>query len=211
MFSKERFAVIRKCLAGVLGWQRRQAIQNFLGARQDMCWVRTIGDRATLRLVNSLPVSDLSALEISGDAWRDHGFREYRSVRYPDYDICNGTLDETFDLIIAEHVFEHLLWPYRAGKNVYSMLKPGGRFMIAVPFLVPIHSQPYDCSRWTETGLKHLLVECGFDLDRIESGSWGNRRCVVSNLRSFLYYRQNLHSLKNESKFPVVVWAMARK
>ena len=70
-------------------------------------------------------------------------------------------LDDTFDLIIAEQVFEHLLWPYRAARNVHRMLRPGGSFLITTPFLVKIHPVPNDCSRWTETGMKHLLAEAG--------------------------------------------------
>jgi hypothetical protein len=30
-------------------------------------------------------------------------------------------------------------------------------------------------------------------------------------MNEFLYYRQNLHSLKNEERFPVDVWALAKK
>lgn len=53
------------------------------------------------------------------------GFAEYISTTYPDFDICEGALPDTFDLVIAEQVFEHLLWPYRAGKDVYDMLDRG--------------------------------------------------------------------------------------
>ena len=125
--------------------------------------------------------------------------------------MCSSVLSERFDLIISEQVFEHLLRPYQAGRNVYAMLNPGGYFMVSVPFMVPIHNHPTDCTRWTEVGLKYFLAECGFPLEGIRTGSWGNRRCVKRNLNSFIYYRANLHSLKNEERFPVDVWALARK
>ena len=64
---------------------------------------------------------------------------------------------ESFDLIIAEQVFEHLKWPYRAAKNVYRMLRPGGSFLITTPFLVRCHEMPDDCTRWTDTELKNFL------------------------------------------------------
>ena len=137
----------------------------------------------------------------------------YISREYPAYDICDRPLDDTFDLIIAEQVFEHLLWPYRAAlaRNVYRMLKPGGSFLITTPFL-KIHPVPNDCSRWTETGMKHLLAECGFALDQIQTGSWGNRRCVEANLGNrWQIYQRWRHSLENEPDYPVVVWAIARK
>src|SRR5205823_1632242 len=113
-----------------------------LGAT-DMHWVRVVMNRATTRMIQSLAPENLSALEISGDHWRKRApFRSYRSVRYPDFDICQSTLEESFDLIIAEQVFEHLLWPYRAGKNVYKMLNPGGSFLVTTPFLIRVHRAP---------------------------------------------------------------------
>ena len=53
----------------------------------------------------------------------------YRSVDFPDYDLCAGALDEKFDIIIVEQVFEHLLWPYRAARNVFQMLNPNGALL----------------------------------------------------------------------------------
>lgn len=198
-------------LRPLFGWERRNAIRKALGWKQDMCWVRTVSDEASRQLIRGLPYKEMNALEISGDTWRDWGFKSHRSANYPDYDVCAGPLEERFDLIIAEQVFEHLLWPYRAGRNVHAMLKPGGYFLISTPFLVPIHDHPVDCSRWTERGIRYYLAECGFPLEGIQTGSWGNCRCVKANLDSFLFYRQNWHSLKNEYRFPVSVWALARK
>lgn len=97
-------------------------------------------NKDTTTIINALGPAGLKVLEISA------------------YDICDRPLDDTFDLIIAEQVFEHLLWPYRSARNVHRMLRPGGSFLITTPFLVKIHPVPYDCSRWTETGMKHLLA-----------------------------------------------------
>jgi SAM-dependent methyltransferase len=195
----------------LFGWKRRNALKKALGWKQEMCWIRTVSDEACRELVRGLPYGAMSALEISGNAWRDWGFKAYRSANYPDYDVCGEPLSETFDIVIAEQVFEHLLRPYRAGRNVHAMLNAGGHFLVSTPFLVAIHDHPSDCTRWTETGLKHFLAECGFPPESVRTGSWGNRRCVKANLDAFLFYRQNWHSLKNEYRFPVSVWALARK
>src|SRR5690606_20941245 len=104
-----------------------------------------------------------------------------------------------------------LLWPYRATKHVLEMLEPGGYFMISVPFLVRVHGYPIDCTRWTDLGLKHLLAECGFPIEDIQTGSWGNRSSVRANFRYWWSYIPWLHSLRNEQNFPHVVWALARK
>ncbi len=175
-------------------------------------WVRIVMDRETLKLVQTIQPGQLSVLEISGDVWRHREqFKTYRAVHYPEFDICASTLSEQFDLIIAEQVFEHVQWPYRAGKHVHQMLRPGGHFLITTPFLIRIHEGPQDCSRWTETGIRYFLAECGFDLERIQTGSWGNRACVRANFSRWARYRRGLHSLRNEPDFPVSVWAFAQK
>jgi SAM-dependent methyltransferase len=168
-------------------------------------------NQETDRLIRSLDFEHASALEISGQKWKSYGFRQYRCVEFPDYDVCSGVLDEKFDIIIVEQAFEHLLWPYRAARNVFQMLNPNGALLVTTPFLVKIHNSPVDCSRWTEVGMQHLLAEGGFNINRITTGSWGNRACVRSNWWKWTIYRRWLHSLKNEPEFPIVVWALARK
>jgi SAM-dependent methyltransferase len=176
-------------------------------------WVRIVMNRETRKLVESVQPHELNVLEISGQYWSHvQQFKTYRSIDYPEIDICASALPEQFDLIIAEQVFEHLLWPYRAGKHVYQMLRPGGHFLITTPFLIRVHEYPVDCSRWTETGLRYFLAECGFDLERIRTGSWGNRACARANFTVLgVPYLRWWHSLHNEPNFPVSVWAFAQK
>nr|WP_245310866.1 hypothetical protein [Bradyrhizobium valentinum] len=105
--------------------------------------------------------------------------------------------------MIADQVFEHLPWPMRAGRNVYKMLRPGGYFIIATPFLVRVHDVPIDCCRWTKQGLSYLLQECGFREQDIKLDAWGNRKCLKANLfkwRRYGWYR----SLANEPNFPIM-------
>jgi hypothetical protein len=174
-------------------------------------WAREVMYRTIHSMLETLGPQALDALEISGETWGQRlAFRSYRSANFPAFDICKQRLPESFDLIIADQVFEHLLWPYRAANNVRSMLRSGGRFLLTTPFLIRVHDTPFDCSRWTETGLRYFLAECGFDLQRILTGSWGNRSCVVANFEAWPIYRPSVHSLANEPEFPVVVWAMAQ-
>lgn len=162
--------------------------------------------------IRSLGPESLDVLEISGGPqWaREFKFHDYVSTEYPDFDICADTLPRQFDLIIADQVFEHLPWPYRAGKNVWAMLKPGGTFIVSTPFLVRVHRVPIDCSRWTRDGLSFLLQECGFAAEDITTDAWGNRSCVKANFASWRK-RGFFGSLSNEDDFPVMVWAFARK
>src|SRR4051812_27932335 len=86
-------------------------------------FARVVMNRETKKLVAALHPEKLNTLEISGDSWRASlPFASYRSANYPELDICERPLDEKFNLIIAEQVFEHLLWPYRAAKNLLRML-----------------------------------------------------------------------------------------
>lgn len=168
-------------------------------------------DRETEQFVQGLPYSSFDALEIAGTKWRKFGFASYCSVSFSGYDLCERPLEDAFDIVIAEQVLEHVLWPYRAVRNVWKMLKPGGVFLVTTPFLLPVHQAPVDCCRWTELGLKHLLVEAGFNTEQVVTASWGNRACVGANLQRWAGWIPWKHSLKNDPKFPVVVWAFAWK
>jgi SAM-dependent methyltransferase len=175
-------------------------------------WMRIVMYRSCFDFVRSLRPERLDMLEISaGPQWtRELKFASQTATSYPDFDICSQYLPQQFDLIIADQVFEHLKWPYRAASNVYKMLRPGGHFIITVPFLVRVHPSPIDCTRWTEQGLFYFLNECGFLDDSIQTGSWGNRACVKANLNAWRK-RGIFSSLKCEPNFPLMVWAFAQK
>jgi len=176
-------------------------------------WARVIMNERTSALVEALGPGELDVLEISGgrnSRWREMPFRSYQVADYPEYDICSRPLAKNaFDLIIAEQVFEHVLSPDRAARHTYEMLKPGGWALITTPFLIRIHNEPTDCTRWTPLGLRSLLETGGFD--GVEVDSWGNRECVIANFGRWKNFRPGKHSLENEPDFPVVVWALARK
>jgi SAM-dependent methyltransferase len=175
-------------------------------------WVRVVMYRRCFEFIGTLKPETLDVLEISGGPqWRRaFKFGSYSESHYPDFDICSQALDRQFDLIIADQVFEHLPWPNKAARNVFAMLRSGGTFIIATPFLIRVHNSPIDCSRWTETGLSYLLQDGGFPEGNIKTDSWGNRACLRANLakwRRYGWYR----SLRNEPNYPVMIWAFARK
>lgn len=176
-------------------------------------WLRTVMYRECLILLQDLTPEALDVLEISPgtDSWKQLStFRSVASVDHPRFDICRDRLDRTFDLVIADQVLEHVLWPYRAVRNIHAMLRDGGHFLCTTPFMIKVHEVPVDCSRWTETGLRYLLAEGGFSLDSVKTGSWGNRACVKGNFKRWPPQRW-FRSLRNEPDFPVAVWALARK
>jgi len=188
----------------------RSVFRQVLGY-ENVLWAKVVMNQVVENWLNELNLKELNVLEVSGEYWSKLETKKYTSVQYPAFDLCTDSLDEKFDLIITDQVFEHLLWPYRAGKNVYEMLPPDGYFLVTVPFLVQIHGAPVDCTRWSEIGLKYFLAECGFQIDKIRTGSWGNRKCIKSNYLKWRYFYRVFHSLKNEPEFPMVVWALAKK
>jgi SAM-dependent methyltransferase len=173
-------------------------------------WLRTVMYRECMALVTELGPQNLDALEISaGDKWQTLNFRSFTETQYPAFDVCVHRLDRSFDIIIADQVFEHLLWPHRAARNVHSMLRPGGYFLVTTPFLVRLHDG-IDCTRWSALGMRYFLAECGFPLETIRTSQWGNRSCVKANFNHWAR-RGWFGSLRNEANFPVVVWALAQR
>lgn len=149
-------------------------------------WTRPVMYETCTAWLEEVGLGKLDTLEISaGQYWRTLPFKSFTEANWPHFDICAQALESKFDLIIADQVFEHLLWPRRAALNVRSMLRPNGYFLITAPFLIRVHAIPHDCSRWTETGLRYFLADAGFSLDHIRTGSWGNRACVKANFRKW--------------------------
>jgi len=198
----QRFRAATMSGLSLIGFDKRDWARIELYAACD----RFVAEHIDLEAHDVLAIS--SAQHISSI-----GFKKFKAVEYPAFDICRDVLDASFDLIIADQVFEHVRYPYRAGRNVHSMLKLGGYFLIAVPFLLRIHPAPLDCTRWSEEGLRYFLEECGFDDRAITTGSWGNRQYVMEHLlmREWWPRRGFFGSLRNDPLFPVTTWAFARR
>lgn len=75
--------------------------------------------------------------------------------------LVNGCLD----LVVSKDSLEHFLQPSIVIDHVLRVLKPGGRFIIWVPFMHPFHGDDY--WRFTPLVLRELLK--GFTIERFES------------------------------------------
>ncbi|MEM1176936.1 MAG: class I SAM-dependent methyltransferase [Acidobacteriota bacterium] len=195
---------------GELGsWKRRL---SFLAGRHTPHWCRVVMDRSTAAWVNALGPQNLDVLEVSGGRWGAKNFRSYRRLDFPEYDLCAGPLDGAdFDLVIVEQVLEHVVEPAKAVAHARAMLRPGGHLLVSTPFLIRYHGAPDDYSRWTALGLGQLLEGAGFAAAAIKTSSWGNRACVIATLDRWAKYRPLRHSLRDDPRFPVVVWALAQR
>ena len=70
--------------------------------------------------------------------------------------------DAAVDVVLLLDVLEHLRAPQAAVAEAARVLKPGGRLVMQVPFMYPVHDAPNDFQRWTRDGLNLLLMSNGF-------------------------------------------------
>lgn len=74
--------------------------------------------------------------------------------------------DNSVDAIMSIAVLEHVREPQAVLKEIYRVLKPGGRVFSVIPFMQPFHASPHDYQRYTLPGIEFL--HC--DFQKIESG-----------------------------------------
>lgn len=65
--------------------------------------------------------------------------------------------DECADCILCSEVLEHLPAPAECVGEAFRLLRPGGFALASVPFLYPVHPDPYDYQRFTADGLRRLF------------------------------------------------------
>jgi len=87
--------------------------------------------------------------------------------------------DNSVDAVMNIAVLEHVKEPQAVVKEIYRVLKPGGRVLSVVPFVYPFHASPEDYQRYSLPGIEYLhrdfqLVESG-----VCSGPVSGLMCVA--------------------------------
>lgn len=95
-----------------------------------------------------------------------------------------GVADESYDCVFCSGVLEHVDDCHAAVSECYRILRPGGLFLVGVPFAQRVHRAPQDFWRFTKYGVAHLLR--AFTIDAIEA-------------------------IGDDPKFPWTYWVRARK
>ncbi len=72
--------------------------------------------------------------------------------------------DEMFDAVVCFNVFEHLHNPTIAAKEIFRVLKPGGKLIIQTAFLQPLHEEPIHFYNATKYGLLNWFSQ--FDIQK---------------------------------------------
>jgi SAM-dependent methyltransferase len=93
---------------------------------------------------------------------------------YPEVDIvCDLTQTvpfrpDSFDAVVLMNVLEHVYDSRALFSSVKTLLKPGGIFVVAIPFLLKVHQAPYDFVRYTHFSLERLGRDFGLELLSLE-------------------------------------------
>lgn len=70
--------------------------------------------------------------------------------------------DTSFDVVICTQVLEHSVNPEGLLLEMHRVLTSTGTLFLTVPFVWPLHEQPYDFRRYTSYGLQKICTESGF-------------------------------------------------
>lgn len=109
--------------------------------------------------------------------------------------------DNSFDSIFSSEVFEHVFNLEQILKELYRVLKPGGKMMFTCPFVWIEHEAPNDYARYTQFALNDLLHKANFKINNYEK--IGTYRSTLYQLKMFHYwYYKFLNS--NQSKIPII-------
>ena len=98
------------------------------------------------------------------DVWYDGG-------RFP-------FADANFDGALCSQVLEHVFTPEEFLREIARVLRPGGRLVLAVPFVWDEHEQPRDFARYSSYGLRALLERNGFEVVALRKSTADARSLV---------------------------------
>lgn len=98
-------------------------------------------------------------------------------------------LDETFDLVVAQAVLEHVLDPFACVAEMNRVLKPGGLVYAETPFMQQVHGGRYDFHRFTQLGHRRLFrhfveVKSGIVSGAGSALAWSLKYVVTSFARN---------------------------
>jgi SAM-dependent methyltransferase len=94
-----------------------------------------------------------------------------------------------YDCVLSSQVLEHVYSPSSYLSECYRVLRPGGRLILSTHGLFEDHSCPDDYWRWTAFGLRRLVEEAGFTIEKMKKLTTGPRAAVFFAEREL--YRLN--------------------
>ncbi|MBC8509223.1 MAG: methyltransferase domain-containing protein [Chloroflexi bacterium] len=93
---------------------------------------------------------------------------------YPEVDIvCDLTQTNPFrpasiDAVLMLNVLEHIYDTHAMFKSLAELLKPGGKLLLAIPFMVKMHQIPLDFVRYTHFTFEQIGKEHRLEIEQLE-------------------------------------------
>eukprot|EP00798_Chlamydomonas_sp_ICE-L_P000326 gene326-33537_t len=102
-----------------------------------------------------------------------------------------------YDIVFCTQVFEHLHDPFLAAREIFAIVRPGGKVIVTAPHISPEHGVPYDFFRYTRKGLRTVFKKAGFTINTIEKE--GNVANAVAMLEGMNAHVSHLLLATNKS------------
>ena len=146
----------------------RSLYEKYLGGRRGLKMMEIgCGTGEILNLLKNW--GDVCGVDYSPEAvavCRKRGFKNLYCQDFNDLDVSG--MQESFDLVLALDVLEHIRDDVRTMKKVRSILKPGGLFFVAVPaykFLWSTHDEAlHHLRRYHSLEINQKLKDSGFKI-----------------------------------------------
>jgi SAM-dependent methyltransferase len=81
--------------------------------------------------------------------------------------------DNSFDHVLSMNLIEHIFDTHNIFSETARVLKPGGLFVSAVPYMHHIHGSPDDYVRYTDSAYKKFADKYGFEVVYMEPLGYG--------------------------------------
>lgn len=124
-------------------------------------FARSVRNERILELGSGKPVNgeyvysarrffDASNEFIQSDVVEEYGHRVI--------DATSMSFHDEFDVVLCANVLEHVYEYATVISNIHTALRPGGKAVVVVPCMYPLHDQPRDYWRFTEHALRPMLA-----------------------------------------------------
>jgi SAM-dependent methyltransferase len=97
--------------------------------------------------------------------------------------------DNSFDIVICTEVLEHVSDTATAFKELARITKQGGDIVVTIPFIYPLHEEPYDFSRLTPYLIREYAQENRLSLIYLQTT--GNEIEVLATVWDNMWYRRS--------------------